>query len=206
MDLGFKQTVAFDIVHYASTLSEYNFSYYHAREYLTLKLLVALPLGNCERTWKIVSYLTAITIPSTSLLFFFRLRAVYRENRVVIAFFLLLWLCVLGASSMVIFGTSAENIGSTNYCIDGSIKQYVSFGAATVIVHDTLIFFAISWRLMGISFGEKRSFIDVLKNMILGRSLPAFSRAFLKDGQVYYLYVGRSAIERFNQMSKFSVL
>uniref|UniRef100_A0A8H7XNM8 Uncharacterized protein n=1 Tax=Psilocybe cubensis TaxID=181762 RepID=A0A8H7XNM8_PSICU len=77
-------------------------------------------------------------------------------------------------------------IGSTGYCISEHVAGYVTSAAVAPLVNDTLVFLAISWRLMQNSVvGEKHRFR--LRAMILGQRMPSLSHALLKDGQIYYL-------------------
>ncbi|KAF8898069.1 hypothetical protein CPB84DRAFT_1748075 [Gymnopilus junonius] len=124
--------------------------------------------GNCPRFEKIVCALFPIAIPATSLLFFFRVRAVFDGNKYVIAFFAFTWLAVLGGCITVTRGVTGINI------------------AIIPLVNDTLVFLAISFRLM------TNTHVDLnlksgVKTVLSGAYLPAFSKTLFQDGQIYYL-------------------
>ena len=127
-----------------------------------------------------------MTIPSTSLLFFFRVCALFHNNTPVIIFFFVSWLAVLGGSITVTQGVKGMNIGPTQYCINDKSESYVALAALMPLINDFLVFSATSYALM------KNSYEDVtiktgFRILIFGQHLPAFSRAVLKDGQAYYL-------------------
>ncbi|KAF9552837.1 hypothetical protein CPC08DRAFT_698243 [Agrocybe pediades] len=148
-------------------------------------VLQTAPLSHCENVHRLQA-LYPILIPSTSLLFFFRVRAMYSDNTKVVVFFFLLWLAVIGGSITPIIGVSAMNIGPTDYCINSGLKLYVSAACIVPFVHDTLVFCATSWRLWKNAHITQNIHNNV-KVMVLGHHLPSFSRALLKDGQAYYL-------------------
>ena len=125
-----------------------------------------------------------ISISCCAMLSFFRVRAIYDGNRLVSAFFLILWLFVAGCTMLVPITVRGGHVGSTQYCDDTILSDF-PFLAATwaPVMHDTVVFFAISWRLAR----NARSLRDSLKVAVLGHSLPEISRTMLLDGQKYYL-------------------
>ncbi|KDR73162.1 hypothetical protein GALMADRAFT_125223 [Galerina marginata CBS 339.88] len=142
--------------------------------------------GNCATFEKVVCALYPVAIPATSLLFFFRVRAVFDSNKYVIAFFAFMWLAVLGGCITVTRGVTGINIGPTDYCLNAALENYVSAAAIIPLVNDTLVFLAISFRLM------TNTHIDYnirsgVKTLVFGEYLPAFSKTLFQDGQVYYL-------------------
>ncbi|KAG6913860.1 hypothetical protein DXG01_003806 [Tephrocybe rancida] len=107
------------------------------------------------------------------------------HNKFVVALFGVLWLSVLGTSLTVAPAANAVHIGPTNYCSATKFRQYASSAPITFAINDTFVFVAISWRLL---FNATRERAELgLKSMVFGEYLPAFSRALLQDGQVYYL-------------------
>ncbi|KAG6876101.1 hypothetical protein C0993_005543 [Termitomyces sp. T159_Od127] len=121
----------------------------------------------------------------------FRLRigiptVTYFISRYLVAFFALLWLVVLGSSATAANVASALHIGPTNYCANPELKFYAIAAPMAFAINDTFVFLAISWRLLsGGTFGSGQK--STIKSVMLGEYLPAFSRALLQDGQVYYL-------------------
>lgn len=153
---------------------------------LTDAVYETAPIGNCHKFEKVVAWLFPVAVSFTSLLFFFRVRAIFTTNRYVVVFFGIMWVSVLAGCLTVTHGIVGGQIGNTDYCMNISIQDYVQAAAILPIVNDTLVFIAISWRLMLNSYLEN-SMKDGLSALICGVHIPPFSRSLLKDGQVYYL-------------------
>lgn len=133
-----------------------------------------------------MAWVWTAAIASTSLLFTLRVRAIFEGNKYITVFFGLLWILVLGASWSTTLGDTAGHKGSTRYCVNKYYAGYVASSAIAPLVNDTLVFLAISWRLMQNALvGYDRNFC--IWSMVSGRYMPAFSQALLRDGQVYYL-------------------
>ncbi|KAF9043113.1 hypothetical protein BJ165DRAFT_1529231 [Panaeolus papilionaceus] len=141
---------------------------------------------DCARFEKIVCALYPVAIPATALLFFFRVKAVFDRNQLVVAFFAFMWLAVLAGCLTVTQGVTGVNIGPTKYCLNFSLKDYVSAAAIIPLINDTFVFLAISWRLMTNTHVD----YDIrsgVKTLMFGEYLPAFSKTLFQDGQAYYL-------------------
>ncbi|KDR73158.1 hypothetical protein GALMADRAFT_722528 [Galerina marginata CBS 339.88] len=145
------------------------------------------PTGNCARIARVMSAMLAVAISSTSLLFFLRLRGVYKDNIYVVFFFFMLWLAVCCGSSTTAFTTIGTAIGPTKYCTLGNFTSIVSMSGLVVVVDDTLVFLAISWRVMKFSPSNVWTLQDAMARFFRGTDLPAFAKAFLQEGQAYYL-------------------
>ncbi|PPQ70819.1 hypothetical protein CVT24_001036 [Panaeolus cyanescens] len=148
--------------------------------------LAAAITWDCARFEKIICAMYPIAIPATSLLFFFRVKAVFDRNQLVVAFFGFMWLAVLAGCLTVTQGVTGVNIGPTKYCLNFDLKDYVSAAAIIPLVNDTLVFLAISWRLMTNTHVD----YDIrsgVKTLMFGEYLPAFSKTLFQDGQAYYL-------------------
>lgn len=145
----------------------------------------AAPIQNCDLMQRI-QFLFPLIYPSTSLLFFFRVRAMYVGHNWIIAFFFFMWLGCIGGTLTPILGFSSSNIGTTDYCVASHLEPYTFAATIAPTLNDTLVFCAMSWRLMSNSYED-----PTIKNncctIILGRHLPVFSKALLQDGQAYYL-------------------
>ncbi|KIK66915.1 hypothetical protein GYMLUDRAFT_157156 [Collybiopsis luxurians FD-317 M1] len=141
------------------------------------------PVGNCKLADTVLDCFFPIGVGGSCLLFFLRVRAVYMAQKYIVAFFAFLWVSVLASCLVVPFGTIGVNIQDTPYCATVATRD---FAIATVIVptvYDTLVFSAISYKLLTYGFAPHRS----LRDRILGSNLPAFSKAMFRDGQKYYL-------------------
>ncbi|KAF8526222.1 hypothetical protein BU17DRAFT_40741 [Hysterangium stoloniferum] len=144
--------------------------------------IVPVGPGWCHRLPRVIGWCWVVAIPSTSLLFFFRIRAVFDGRPWIIGFFALLWLANLGGSMTVPFALFGGNIPNTNRCIPTSVKPFSSAGIIVTAINDTLVFVAISWRIiMDTALSGK------LRSFFRGQSLPYISRELLRGGQQYYL-------------------
>ncbi|KAF8166292.1 hypothetical protein K438DRAFT_1984337 [Mycena galopus ATCC 62051] len=144
------------------------------------------PLKDCAALQKLPMIAYAIAVSANSLLFFLRARAIFDRNRIMVAAFFVLWLTVVGtaaATPTVIFG---GNIGPTPYCTTVSGKPYAGAIGITPLIHDTVVFLSISWRLLGNSSRGYGGRVNV-RGFLTGEYLPRFSKAVLQDGQIYYL-------------------
>lgn len=160
-------------------------------------MLVSLPaisastlVKNCQVLVVCTAWFAACAIPLNSLLFLFRIRAVFNDSKRVIIFFGLLWVVELGCSLSMPFGIRATYVKTLRSCHDTFVADFVSLGPIISWIYDTLVFFAISAKLMSYTpmerqhtrYGRLVSFFSSLEK---GR----VSRALLQTGQIYYLYV-----------------
>ncbi|CAA7262440.1 unnamed protein product [Cyclocybe aegerita] len=148
---------------------------------------VAIP---CRTLDTIAESFFAVSVALTSLLFLFRVRAIFDRNKYVRAFFSLMWLAVVAAVITPTQGLTGMNIGPTKYCIHEKVEMYVGAANLLPLVNDTLIFLAISWKLMQNTHAASAHPLSGkinLRAFLRGDYLPAFSRGLLQDGQVYYL-------------------
>jgi hypothetical protein len=100
----------------------------------------------------------------------------------------MLWLGIAAGSITVPFAITGSHIGPTDHCINTGVKPFSSTGIVILAVNDTLIFFAISWKLLSASTIDDSPKAK-LKIFISGHGLPVLSRSLLQSGQEYYLYV-----------------
>ncbi|KAJ7621847.1 hypothetical protein B0H17DRAFT_1290157 [Mycena rosella] len=151
-------------------------------------IILSYPLQACNTVYLAFHVLYPICVSASAFLFFFRVRAIYGGNRLVTAIFGFLWLAVLGSSMTIPFGVSTVKLGDPSECIIAHVEVYVGASGIILTVHDTLVFFAISYRLVS-TFGQMRqqAWGTQLKMLFSGAHLPAFSKALFADGQMYYM-------------------
>jgi hypothetical protein len=130
--------------------------------------------------------MAVICVPATSLLFFLRVRAVFNRSKYVIWFFSFMWLAVLGAVLILPQGVFATRIGSTRYCATKTLKPFVMVGIIVPLVNDTLVLLAVTVGLAMNTYPEP-TLKQGIRIVMYGDYLPAFSRAMLRDNQMYYL-------------------
>ncbi|KAF7325993.1 hypothetical protein MKEN_00450200 [Mycena kentingensis (nom. inval.)] len=138
-----------------------------------------------------------VTSAGSAFLFYVRVLAVYGGNRVVAVFFGFLWLAVAATALLV-------PIGGRGRALDGGRCLYFRAlpndpstlpTGLTLLLFDTLVFFAISYRLVanhGLDAGSpttetRRWPLRRLKLLFSGANLPVFSKGLLNEGQEYYM-------------------
>jgi len=141
-----------------------------------------------------------LAIAGTTLLFFLRVRAVFNRNKFVVAFFAFMWIAVLAGNLTTMWGIVGAKIGSTNYCTITHVEPYIASASVITLVNDTLVFLAITWRLMGHSYVDN-SIRTGFRIFAFGEYMPALSKALLQDGQAYYLCVLIALLLRCVQIS-----
>lgn len=103
-------------------------------------------------------------------------------------FYFVLWLGVVGGSFPLPFGVAAGSIGPTSYCLDTGLKPYTSAAVITPLIRDTLVFLAMSYRLLCNTRGEVtlRRRLDSFWSQ---DHLPKITAILMKDNQRYYMWV-----------------
>ena len=132
-----------------------------------------------------------VVLPSTSALFFFRVRAVYANNRAITAFFGFLLFALFGLCFMTPLVSESTHIGPTKRCITTKIKTYGFAPAVLNFVLDALVFISISLRISYYSI-EGDTFRARMTSFFRGDGLPRLSRSILQGGQLYYSFVRHS--------------
>jgi hypothetical protein len=124
-----------------------------------------------------------VAAPSTGFLFFLRVRAIFHKTRIVVGLFFVLWLATLAASFLLPFGLEGIHIGTTQYCINHKVAGFAGAGTVANTIHGTLVFLAISWKLLSMSNESSR-----MKAFVKGQSSSRISSVVLTSGQLYYLW------------------
>ncbi|KAH7910121.1 hypothetical protein BJ138DRAFT_142830 [Hygrophoropsis aurantiaca] len=141
---------------------------------------------DCEKLQNAIGASFVFASPSTSALFFFRVCAVFDRSKIVVACFAIMWLGVLGSSIVVSFAIQAQHIGNTQRCINSSVKNWAGTPIVSNTIYATLVFLAISLKLMSMTMIDSPTGSDRVKSFIRGDGLPRFSRLLFKSGQQYY--------------------
>ena len=142
----------------------------------------------------VIFFSTAVVF--TSLLYFFRTRAVFNRNRWIVAFFAGLWLAVLGgclAFVIDVFDAPTPAPNTHAFCIKENISPFVAAATIIPLINDTLTFLAVTWRLFCNSY-VRRTLKNGIRLLVFGDYLPVFSKVLLQDGQAYYLLALSSSV------------
>lgn len=151
-----------------------------------------IPPSTCVMLGRIVVIFFSTAVVFTSLLFFFRTRAIFDGHHWIIAVFAGLWLAVLGGSLAFIIDVFDAPKPAPHahimFCIKENINPFVAASTIIPLINDTLVFLAITWRLSRSSYA-RHTLKNGLRTLVLGDYLPVFSKALLQDGQAYYLTI-----------------
>jgi hypothetical protein len=143
-------------------------------------------VSDCNALASATSWFIIITAPSTSALFFFRVRAIYGNNKIITAFFGSLLFLLFGLCILPPLGTNAVHIGTTRRCINTKVAHFSILPIAVNSIFDALVFIAISLRVVSYSIvGDTYS--ARMKSFVRGDGLPILSKSLLQGGQLYYL-------------------
>jgi len=143
------------------------------------------PIANCAFLKYIEGIFFEIAVPATSLLFFFRVKAVYNQSRIITAFFGFIWLAIAGLSILIMLGITGDRIPYTQRCTEGLAHTYTTVPIILTAVNDTLVFLAISYRLVSLSMVNS-TWSSRARSFIGGDGLHHLSKALLQSGQAYY--------------------
>lgn len=146
-------------------------------------------IGNCNALLISTGVVGAIAIPANSFLMFLRVRAVYAHNKPVVYAFAFLWVATLASCVSAPFAPRGAHIGTTQRCIDTEVKAYGSAGIVISAVNDTLIFFAITYRLLVYHCVRSSSWSSRVHSFFRGDGLGEMSKLLLQTGQLYYMCV-----------------
>jgi len=143
------------------------------------------PIDDCAVLKYVEGTFFAISLPATSLLFLFRVKAVYNDSRIVTTFFGILWLAIAGVSILIMLGITGNRIPYTRRCTEGLAHKYTTVPIFLTAVNDTLVFIAITGRLLSSSM-VGNTWSAKAKSFFRGDGLHQLSRALLQSGQAYY--------------------
>jgi hypothetical protein len=146
-------------------------------------------VAHCDTLLNAIGGCFIIALPSTSALFFFRVRAVYGNNKAITAFFGFLLFALFGLSFVTPLVTKSTHVGTTQRCITTEVKKYGFAPAILGFVLDALVFISISLRIVSYSI-EGDTFRALMISFFRGDGLPRLSRSILQGGQLYYSFVG----------------
>ncbi|KAJ6562342.1 hypothetical protein B0H19DRAFT_1027132 [Mycena capillaripes] len=155
---------------------------------LGFTLVATYPLGDCATAVKVFDCFYPIVSGATSLLFIFRVRAIYGGQLLVTWIFGFLWICVVGSALIIPLSTRASAIGSL--CVISGVPAVEGVPGTFMTVHDTGVFLAISYRLLSNSHTEHTHGGKVqmlFRSLFRGANLHAFSEALFREGQKYYM-------------------
>jgi hypothetical protein len=130
-----------------------------------------------------------ISLPATCGLFFFRVKGVYYNNRIIIVLFGALWFALFGVTFLFPLALQGAHIGPTQKCTIVKVADFFAAPAVLNSVFDTLVFVAISLRIVSMPHTQG-SLSTRAGTFFRGDGLSKVARALLQGGQLYYLCIG----------------
>ncbi|KAF8154848.1 hypothetical protein B0H34DRAFT_660956 [Crassisporium funariophilum] len=142
---------------------------------------------DCQAFEAVLISFFIVSLISNALLPYFRVCAIWDRNRYIIGFFGLTYLSVVVSGLSIITGLKGTNLAGSPHCVDIIVKQTIPASFLTMFAHDTAISLAITYGVCKRNLQSNDLSINRgLCTALLGRSLPAFSKAFLHDSQICY--------------------
>jgi hypothetical protein len=139
---------------------------------------------------KASAVLLIVGLMATKSLCTLRTCAVWRWNRFIIAFFTFSWLCV--ASSTIVtatLSTKSLQVETSSYCTVIIVEgRLIPLPLILTVVNHTLIVIAITYGVCKNTMHEDLTFRHGIM-LMLGKSLPTFSKALLHDSQISYILI-----------------
>jgi len=122
---------------------------------------------------------------ATSLLFFFRIRAVYNHCRVIKYLFSVLWIIIVLSPTAILY--TVDDPCKTGRNSDCNYARPLSLVAnGTMCLNDTLVFILISHQMYSNSAVHRHGPRDNIKLFFRGHGLYNISKSVLQSGQLYY--------------------
>jgi hypothetical protein len=157
--------------------------------YLIVTLIISIgpiiSIYTCRVITRFIAAANMLIMPAAASLFCIRLSAVYSRDKYITTFFGSCWLIVL---SFFIFD-SAKALFRLPHVIQSTqclvVEHHDAWGYMATAVYDTLMYFAISWRLA--SFAMLDSWHHRVRSFATGHRLGWLSKVLLQSGQKYYL-------------------
>ncbi|KAJ7744653.1 hypothetical protein B0H16DRAFT_988083 [Mycena metata] len=157
---------------------------------LGITFFTSYPLPDCAVAYTAFDAFFPIGVSGTASLFFFRVRAIFHRELLPTIIFGCLWLVVMASSiTITVAAGGAIGVGDPTVCVVAVRVSAAFFGLSgiAITVYDTLVFFAISYRLVTNFQPEQRTPGEQIKVLFSGANLPAFSKSLFIDGQMYYM-------------------
>ncbi|EEB95685.1 hypothetical protein MPER_05304, partial [Moniliophthora perniciosa FA553] len=149
---------------------------------------------HCSTIAKVVLSALPMFVTAEATLIFYRVRAVYLEQKRVVLVFLVGLLLIAGFSVTIPFAGSGFQTNPTNpYCTASMNVRLAEALVITPLVYSIFVFIAVSYKLMPPksqteqTLDQRHTLRDGVKAFWKTRNLPLVSRTFLQDGQIYIL-------------------
>ncbi|KAK7681914.1 hypothetical protein QCA50_014876 [Cerrena zonata] len=175
-----------DIVYWAARPTLVGF--FIAMVILFLGMVQLIPNNGCETIVTIIVWFMVLSMILNSLLFVFRVRAVYLNSTKVTIIFSILWLTTLAQLLPPIAGELHMNSnGDPEDCAALlEMKPWVVIGFILTAIFDTAVFVAVSMQVLGFT-GGVHTWKERMVSFLNGKELGNITKSVLQTGQLYYL-------------------
>ncbi|KAJ7744390.1 hypothetical protein B0H16DRAFT_1422533 [Mycena metata] len=152
-------------------------------------LLLRIRSFDCNTAYIAFDIFLAIGVSGAAFLCFLRVRAIFQDERIPTIVFGCLWLAVPASSINSIISVGAVGLGDPTVCVFAPRYGTATYGLAGIVlmVYDTIVFLAISYRLISNFQAEQQTPGEQIKALFSGAELPAFPKSLFMDGQMYYM-------------------
>ncbi|KAK7687676.1 hypothetical protein QCA50_008891 [Cerrena zonata] len=147
-------------------------------------IFTAAPGLDCTIALYFSTFCGGLATPINSLLFLIRVNGVYHHSRLAMIVFTFLWLSTCTAM-MGPWTSKGSIIEHTSFCVVSHTHKYSGVVFFLLTIFDTIVFLAITLRVISISLSNSRS--SWLKAFSKGKGMGKLSKALLQTGQLYYL-------------------
>ncbi|KAF7354710.1 hypothetical protein MSAN_01384800 [Mycena sanguinolenta] len=153
---------------------------------LTSFVFQVAAVKDCEALQHVLGVSVLLGQTATSMLFLLRAAAVWHSNKIALATFSLLWIGVIGANITVPVEVRGVHIGPTLHCINSALPQNLEVVGIMSLIYDTVIFFAISYRIISYTVDADSS-RDLIRAFFGRGQLSKLSLTLIQSGQQFYL-------------------
>ncbi|KAK7694027.1 hypothetical protein QCA50_003603 [Cerrena zonata] len=166
-----------DVVYFLSRVTSGGF-------FLTAFIYLVAPIQNCQSIVLVGCWFAAFALPLNCMLFLFRIWGVFLDSRFIPPLFSILWLSTC-SSFIAPFTFKAAHMDHAAECFIQwvGINSLVAFVA--IAVYDTLVFIAISCKLLTFSYAQ--DWKARIRLFFCGENMGYISKGLLQSGQIYYL-------------------
>ncbi|KDR79259.1 hypothetical protein GALMADRAFT_137131 [Galerina marginata CBS 339.88] len=152
-------------------------------------VLLTIPVADCTKLANAVGAFLVVYTASTSGFFYLRVCAVYSMKRTIIAFFGIGWLASFALMLSLSISYTATHIENTNFCQEKFRGHFLGPTSLVLALNDIFMYSAIVYRIYGMYSDSGTTVRQRLGIFAFGTSLPALSKALIKDSQLYFLVV-----------------
>lgn len=144
-------------------------------------------VNDCNALSRAIGGLGSVIISLTSLLFLFRIHALYYGQPLVVYPFTAYWATLSILTLAVPFFFGDTHVHPTHYCSFERVGTYGAVGAIAAASYDTMLFVAVTFKLISNSMNNTAKTLSVV--LTPHRGMGRISRQLLAGNEQYFMYV-----------------